>query len=168
MPVNWNHFYNCLFPRLTFTNQAHTDSDTGAETGNTAAWPKSGLEPVSQFTRFQEITAFQRILPLLNVITTCYKVSHSCYSHLSLFRIKLLRSGTSNLPRIQNIHIIMITKLWDWFPVLSQAAAFPVLGEIQKWKLRPFSVLGLPKVETVDEFPVSGRFNFWACTSSLK
>ena len=26
-----------------------------------------------------------------------------------------------------------------------QAAAFPVLGQAQKWKLRPFPVLGLPK-----------------------
>ena len=26
-----------------------------------------------------------------------------------------------------------------------QAAAFPVLGQAQKWKLQPFPVLGLPK-----------------------
>ena len=33
----------------------------------------------------------------------------------------------------------------DRFPLLGQEAAFPVLGQAQKWKLRPFPVLDLPK-----------------------
>ena len=48
-------------------------------------------------------------------------------------------------------------RLRDWFPLLGQAAAFPVLGQAQKWKLRPFPVLGLPKVETADAFGPAQR-----------
>ena len=48
-----------------------------------------------------------------------------------------------------------ITRLWDWFPLLGQAAAFPV-------KLRPFPALGLLKsgncgrVSSFRPFPLLG------------
>ena len=99
--------------------------------------------------------------------TTC---SEQSYTHVAVisayFESKLPRSRTSKLTRIQSIRIIINYQTVDWFPLLGQAAGFPVLGQAQKWKLRPFPVLGLPKSvsKTADAFPVSGRFYFWACT----
>ena len=57
---------------------------------------------------------------------------------------------------------------------MGQAAAFPVLGQAQNWKLRPFPVLDLPKsgncgrVSSFGPFPLLGRFHFWACTKRKK
>ena len=49
------------------------------------------------------------------------------------------------LRRIHNIRIIMNYQTVRLVSTSGQAAAFPVFGHTQKWKLRPFPVLGLPK-----------------------
>ena len=78
------------------------------------------------------------------------------------------------LRRIQNIRIIMNYQTVRLVSTLGQAAAFPVLGQAQTWKLRPFPVLGLPKsgncrrVSSFGPFPLLGLQNCFNKIISFK